>query len=149
MIDTTLIRDAVKAVAMGDKDEAERLEAKIPDGERAHFAALLDAVFHSVITLQFEGEQSHRAIEQFVDEMQYDYREVQPPIRSHLIAEVLKSHLGDGHLLSTISSADQLRYQIPILRRIVRQSAPIQARLDDCVDDAERHLARSAVAATR
>ncbi|HEU5128814.1 MAG TPA: hypothetical protein VFU12_12570 [Glycomyces sp.] len=97
----------------------------------------MTAMFCGAIEHRFTADQSHAAIKRFVDEMRYDYRNVQPPVQALVAEGLIRAVFGEDHLLDEISGQDQLRYQLLALRKIVDQSAEMRDRLEDYLTDAE------------
>lgn len=137
MTNYELFREIVRAAALGKMEEAEALNERVSDAERASFSIFQTAAFSGVLEKRFATDSSREAVQRFVDEMRYDYRDAQPPIRPLVLEGVIRGILGEEHLLDEISIEDQLLYQIPTIRKIVDQSDELKSRLDDFLNDTE------------
>jgi hypothetical protein len=137
-----LFREVVKAAALGDMDRAAQLDDQIPEQDSERFTTFLTAMFCGALEHRFGGDPSPDAVRRFVQEACDDFRDAQPPIKPLVLEGVIRGMLGEEHLLDEISAEDQLLYQIPVIRKIVHQSAEMKARIDDYLTDAETLAAK-------
>lgn len=137
MANTNLFRETMKAAALGDSAAALRLDSQIPDVERESYNIYVTAMFCCAVEHRFSQDRSHAAITQFVNEMRYDFREANPPIKPLMIEGLVRAVFGEEHFLDEISAVEQLRAQLLAIRKIVDQSEQMQERLDDYLKDAE------------
>lgn len=137
MADYKLFRDVVRAVALGDSETASRLDDDIQDGDRGAYNIYVTAMFCVAVGHRFENDESKEAITRFVDEMRYDYRNIDPPIRPLALEAVVRAVFGEEHLLDEVSGTEQLRHQILSIRKIVLQSDQMKERLEEYLKDAE------------
>jgi hypothetical protein len=134
--DTALFRRLAKAFALGDTEQAKRLDAEIPDGEREAYNVYVTAFLFGAVGHRFEDDHSLDAIKKFAAEMSDEYRNAPVPVRVLAVEGLIRAVFGEDNLLDEISPEDQLRLPIPIIRKIVAQSPHMRERLDDYLTDA-------------
>lgn len=141
MADFALFRDVMRAAALGDAERANQLDNRIEDADRSSYDIFVTAMFCGAVAHRFENDQSREAISRFVDEMRYDYRNAQPPVKPMAMEGTIRAVFGEEHLLDEIDGAEQLRHQFLAIRKIVHQSESMKSNLDGYLSDAEK-LAR-------
>lgn len=137
MADYSLFKRVLRAAATGDPALAGELDDQIADADRNAYNVFITAMFCGAIEHRLADDESQAAITKFVDEMRYDYRNLQPPLKPLVVEGLIRGMLGEDHLIDEIDPLDQLRHQLLAIRKIVDQSAEMQARLDDYLADAE------------
>ena len=130
-------RDLVKAIAVGDTARARELNELIPNAERQDYHTFVTAFFSLMLEQRFGDNASRDAIAEFVNEMRYDYRNAQPPIKPLMLEGLIRASCGDEHFLDEISSEDTLQGEYQVIRKIVLQSPTITDRIDDFLTEAE------------
>ncbi|HIW62149.1 MAG TPA: hypothetical protein H9881_06810 [Candidatus Stackebrandtia excrementipullorum] len=130
-------RELVKAIAIGDTDRAKELNESIPQQERADYHTFVTAFFSIMLELRFKEDSSREAIASFVDEMRYDYRKADPPIKPMVIEGVIRASCGEEHLLDDISGADTLAAEYQVIGKIAVQSPEVIQNPDHYLDEAE------------
>ena len=138
MTTTALFRDIVKAFALGDTEQARRLDAQLTAEDRDAFNIFVTAMFFGAVGHRFENDDSREAIKAFVDEMRSEYADAQPPLKPLVIEGLIRAAFGEEYFLDEISPDEQLMFQFPIIHKIVTQSPHMQERLDDYLTDAGR-----------
>jgi hypothetical protein len=137
MANYPLFKEAIRAAVAGNAERAAELDDQIPDAERNAYNIFITAMFCGAIEHRLGDDHSQAAIKRFVDEMRFDYRNLQPPMKPLVLEGLIRGLLGEDHFLDEIGPHDQLRLQLLSLRKIVNQSSEMQARLDDYLKDAE------------
>lgn len=137
MASKQLIRETVKALALGEGAKAKELNHQIPDSEREDYVIFVAAMFAGVIGHVFEQDQSREAVRQFVTRMTYAYRKADPPFKPLAMEALIRVLLGEEHLLDEVTPEDQLDLEILAIRMIVDQTPEVRDRLDDYLTDAE------------
>jgi hypothetical protein len=137
MTGSELFRETMRATALGNSEEAARLYSQIPKSEIDRYNAFVIAFFAGALGVRFKDDHSAAAITRFAEEMRYDYREADPPVKQLVIEGLIRGMLGEEQMFEEISAADQYRTQLLAIRKIVGQSPEMQARLDDYLADAE------------
>ncbi|MEU6860354.1 hypothetical protein AB0B28_15970 [Glycomyces sp. NPDC046736] len=132
-----LFRETMRAAALGKSDEANRLYDQIPEPEISHYNMFIVAFFAVCLEVRFKDDQSFTAIKQFATEMQYDYRNAEPPVKQLVIEGIIRAMMGEEDLIQEISPADQHRTQLLAIRKIVAQSPEMQIDLAPFLADAE------------
>jgi len=137
MADFTLFRNVMRAAALGNSDRASELDDQIVEQDRGAYDIFVTAMFCGAVAHRFEADQGNAAISRFVDEMRYNYRNAQPPIRPLALEGTVRAVFGEEHLLDEIDGAEQLRHQFLAIRKIVHDSEHMKERMDDYLADAE------------
>ena len=137
MTGNSLFRETMRAASLGDSDEASRLYDQIPKAELDNYYMFVVAFFASALGVRFKDDQSLSAIKQFADEMRYDYREAQPPVKQLVVEGLIRGMLGEEQMFEEITPEEQYRTQLLAIRKIVGQSPEMQARIEDYLTDAE------------
>jgi len=134
-------RALLKAQALGDAESSRELNIGLTEADREHYYLLTVALFVRLIEHHFDEEPSHDEIRAFVNETRHDFRDAVPPINAMVIEVLIRALFGEEHLLDEIAPEEQYVAQLPVIRKIVGQSEPVQTQLDDYLTDAE-NLAR-------
>jgi hypothetical protein len=137
MTGNPLFRETMRAAALGNSTEASRLYDQIPKVEIEQYNLFVVAFFAAALGVRFKDDHSLGAIKQFAEEMRYDYREANPPVKQMVIEGLIRGMLGEEQMFEEISAAEQYRTQLLAIRKIVGQSPEMQAHLDDYFADAE------------
>ncbi|WP_030154931.1 hypothetical protein [Glycomyces sp. NRRL B-16210] len=132
-----LFRETLKAAALGDSEEANRLYDQIPEAEVEQYNMFIVAFFAICLEVRFKNDQSLAAIKAFADEMRYDYRNAEPPVKQLVVEGLIRGMMGEEEVLQEISPADQYRTQLLAIRKIVGQSPEMQTGLTPFLSDAE------------
>jgi len=132
-----LFRETVRAIALGDAERAKQLDAQIPDADRSSYFVFLSAVMAGAVDHHFQDDHSRDAIAKFVNELRYEYRKANPPIKPLAIETVLRAFFGEDHLLDEVTSEDQMLAAYPVIRSIAYRSEHMRDNLDKYLDDAE------------
>lgn len=130
-------KEIMKAAALGDSPTAKRLSADFSAEEHEQLYIFGTAVMAICLEQRFAEDSSAEAVRQFVHEMRFDFQKSDPPIKPLMIEGYIRAFCGEEHLLDEIPGSERLEAQIPIIRKIVAQSAHLNARLDDVMKDAE------------
>ncbi|MGH8792947.1 MAG: hypothetical protein ACRDXX_09905 [Stackebrandtia sp.] len=142
MTSSRLSREILKAAALGDAGTVEqlneeRLSKDRSEDERRQFRTLVSALFCIVLERRFRDDASHAAVKRFIDEMRYDYRNAEPPIKPLVTEGLIRGVMGEEHLLDEIAPEEQLEAQFPVIRKITMQSEDMTNRIDAYLTDAE------------
>jgi hypothetical protein len=137
-----LFRETLRAAALGKAEEANRLYDQIAEAEREHYNVFIVAFFAVCLEVRFKDDQSLAAIKKFADEMRYDYRDAEPPVKQLVIEGLIRGMMGEEQMLSEITSADQYRTQMLAIRKIVGQSPEMQTDMSSFLADAENLAAQ-------
>jgi hypothetical protein len=127
----------LRAFVTRDAERADALNEQIPDDEREDFNNLVSAFFSIMLEQRFLEDSSHDAIRVFVDEMRYDYRKADPPIKPLVIEALIRAGCGEEHLLDDIPPHESLRAQYQVIRKIAQQSPTVIANFNGFLTDAE------------
>lgn len=139
-----LFRRVAKAFALGDADEAKRLDSQIVDADRGAYNIYVMAVFFGAVGHRFSEDKSPEAMRTFASELRQEYPNSPEPVKLLVVEALIRAVFGEDHLLDEISPHDQLMYQFPIIRKIVGQSEDMRSHLDDYLSDAETLAAQLA-----
>jgi hypothetical protein len=131
-----LFRATMRAVALGNADEAIALEEQIPDADREAYHLHVTAMFAALVQHWFQEDSSHPAIVKFVNGLRQEYAEANPPIRSLMIEGLIRVVFGEEHFLAEIPLAEQLRSQFLVIRTIIEESPDLVEQLDEVLDAA-------------
>jgi hypothetical protein len=132
-----LFRQTLRAAALGNAEEANRLYDQISDADQEQYNIFIVAFFAVCLEVRFKEDQSLEAIRRFADEMQYDYRNAEPPVKQLVIEGLIRGMMGEEDVLAEISPADQYRVQLLAIRKIVGQSPEMQSDLSPFLTEAE------------
>ncbi|MGH8792946.1 MAG: hypothetical protein ACRDXX_09900 [Stackebrandtia sp.] len=130
-------RELVKAIAVGNTEKANALNDRIPDDEREDFHTFVTAFFSLMLEQRFKDDSSREAILAFVDEMRYDYRNTEPPIKPLAVEGLIRASCGEEHFFDEISPTDTLRSEFLVIGKIAAQSPIVIPRIEDFLTDAE------------
>jgi hypothetical protein len=130
-------RQLLRAFALRDNEAAGALNESLPDSQRDEYFDLVAALFAVLLERRFVDGVSRDAISSFVKEMQYDYRNAEPPFNPLAAEGVIRAAFGDDHLLATIPNAEVLNVQHQVITKVVAQDPEISAAIDRYLDDAE------------
>lgn len=130
-------RTLLRAFALRESAEAQRLNDELPEAQRDEYFDLVAALFAVVLERRFSDGVSGQAISGFVSEMQYDYRNAQPPFNSRAATIVVRAAFGDDKLLSEVASAEVLNIQHQVITKVVAQDASAATGIDSLLDEAE------------
>ncbi|MCH7229651.1 hypothetical protein L0U85_02060 [Glycomyces sp. L485] len=137
MTGNPLFRETIRAASLGNADEASRLYDQIPKSDLNEYHMFVVAFFAAALGVRFQEDQSLSEIKRFADEMRYDYRDAQPPVKQLVVEGLIRGMLGEEQMFDEISPQEQYRTQLLAIRKIVGQSPEMQARMDDYLTDAE------------
>ena len=106
-----------------------------------HHRNLLSAVLVFVLEQRFQGDHSRAAIDSFIDECRraYDGTPFAPLAAEALVRSLLRDE--DEELMDEISPDSYVPTQIALIRKCVRDSAELTARIDDVMTDAKNMVA--------
>jgi hypothetical protein len=141
MTGNPLFRETMRASALGNADKATELYQQIPKSEVEQYNMFIVAFFAGALGVRFKDDHSLPAIKRFAEEMRYDYREANPPVKQLVIEGLIRGMLGEEQMFDEISAEDQYRTQLLAIRKIVGQSPEMQANLDSYLKDAETLVA--------
>lgn len=130
-------RELVKAIAVGDTEKAQELNEVIPEAERDALHVFVTAFFSIMLEQRFSDDSSLEAISAFVNEMRYDYRNAEPPIKPLAIEGLIRASCGEEHLFDELSPAETLRAEFQVIGKVAAQSPNVIPRIDDFLADAE------------
>lgn len=130
-------RELVKALVAGDSARAAEHNDRIPDSERKSFHVFVSAFFSIMLEQQFKDDSSHEAIVAFVNEMRYDYRNAEPPIKPLLIEGLIRASCGEEHFFDEIAPEETYRAEMQVITKIAHQQPQVGERFDDFASDAE------------
>lgn len=134
-------REMVKAIAVGDSSRAQELNRSMPNDERGDFYNLLAAFFALMLEQRFADDASHEAIRTFVEEIRYDYRDADPPIKPLIFEGALRAACGEEHLLTDISQKDLDFVQHLVIRKVALQSDQVIPKINAFLDEAQQLVA--------
>ncbi|MFC3492947.1 hypothetical protein [Glycomyces rhizosphaerae] len=137
MASNPLIRDLVRAIALGDGAKMKELNNQLPDADRDDYVVRVAAMFAGVTGHVFEHDQSPTAVREFVGKMSFAYRNAKPPFKPLAMEALFRALLGEEHLLDEVSAADQFDLEILAIRMIVDQFPAVEAQLESYLTDAE------------
>ncbi|MFD0556994.1 hypothetical protein FB566_2246 [Stackebrandtia endophytica] len=137
MTDYQLFRQIVGAMAVGEGSKASVLIDQIPDEQEPDFHTYVTAFFSTAVVQRFGESPGPDVLRTFVDEMRYDYRNAEPPLKPMSMEALLRAFYGEEHLLDEITPEEQLRCEFLAIRKIVHQSEEMRLRLDAYLADAE------------
>lgn len=132
-----LFRATIKAVAIGDVDEAVRLEQQITDADREAYHLHVTAMFAALVQHVFEDDSTHAAIVGYVNKLQERYADASPPLRPLMMEGMIRVVFGEQHFLAEIPLAEQLRIQFLIIRVLIQDSDELADQLDDIITASE------------
>ena len=137
MTDRQLPRDLMRAVSLGDEERGQQIEEQLDGNQREFYAMLASAMFAAALEVRFGDDTSMEAVKQYCDEFSYDYRDLNPPIKSLEVEGLIRGMMGEEKYFSEIDPVDQLRIGVLSIRKIVAQSPQMQSQLDSYLGDAE------------
>ena len=129
MPDYTLFQKTLRAASLGKSQEAGQLHDQIVKSELVNYYAYIVAFFSVCLEARFTDDSSPEAIRAFGDEMRYDYRNAEPPVKQHVVEGLIRGMAGEEHLLKEISPEDQHMTQLMVIRKIVGESPKLQEDL--------------------
>jgi hypothetical protein len=129
-------RAVIKAAAFGRSEEANDRYAQLDVEERETYSRLVIAMFAVAMGERFKADQSSEAIRQFAAEMQYDYRDAEPPVKQLTVELIIRAMMGEEHLFDEITAEDQMRLQLLAIRKVVDQSHDMKQRPDHYLNQA-------------
>ena len=129
MPDYILFQKTLRAASLGKSQEASRLHDQIVKSELVNYYAYIVAFFSVCLEVRFADDASPEAIRAFGDEMRYDYRNAEPPVKQHVVEGLIRGMAGEEHLLKEISPEDQHMTQLMTIRKIVGESPKLQENL--------------------
>ncbi|GAA4900391.1 hypothetical protein LX16_0580 [Stackebrandtia albiflava] len=132
-----LFRATVKAVALGDAEEAIRLEDRIEPADREAYHLYVTAVFAALVQHHFAEDSSHAAILKFVGRLRKANTEATPPLRPLMLEGLIRVVFGEEHFLAEIPLAEQLRSQFLVINTLVVESDELSGQLDEVLTAAE------------
>lgn len=130
-------REMLKAQALGDVQAADAIDGQLSDDERERYYVLTLALFVGAVGHRLGDGPTREAIDAFVNEMRYDYRNAEPKVNFLVVEALVRAVFGEDQLIDDISPKDQYLAQLPAIRKIVAQSEHMKARLDDYLTEAE------------
>lgn len=131
-------REYVRALAVGDTAKMRELDDQIGEAEFEEFHGYVSAFFALMLELRFKDGASRDAVSEFVNEMRYDYRMAEPPIKPLMIEAAVRGAAGEEHLLDEIPTKELVRAQYLVIGKVAAQSEDVQARLDHYLAEAEQ-----------
>jgi hypothetical protein len=137
MASNPLIRELIRAIAVGDGARMKELNQELPDADREDYVIRVAAMFAGVVGHLFEHDQSPEAVRDLVNKMAYAYRNANPPFKPLAMEALIRGLLGEEHLLDEVSEADQLDLEMLAIRMIVDQTPEIHTQIDAYLTDAE------------
>lgn len=137
MASNPLIRELLRAIALGDGTQMKELNSRLPDVDRDDYVIRVAAMFAGVAGHVFEHDGSRETIRNFVDKMAYAYRNAKPPFKPLAMEALIRALLGEEHLLDEVSAEDQFDLELLAIRMVVDQYPAVGARLEDYLTDAE------------
>ena len=129
MPDYALFQRTMRAASQGRSQEANKLIDQIPDSDMGMYTLYVLAMFITCVDVRFEQDSSPEAIRAFGDEMRYDYRNAEPPVKQHVVEGLIRGMAGEEHLIDEISPGDQYLTQLMAIRKIVGESPKMQENL--------------------
>ncbi|WP_156926227.1 hypothetical protein [Glycomyces arizonensis] len=136
MTEISVFRETMRAAALGNAEEASRLYDQIPKSDLSDYHMFVVAFFAGALGVRFSEDQSIEAIKRFADEMRYDYRDVDPPVKQLVVEGLIRGMMGEEQLFDEITPEEQYRTQLLAIRKIVGQSPEMREKLDDYLADA-------------
>lgn len=130
-------REYLKCLALGMTDSARAIRAKLDDEDPGDLVA---ATFTVCVTNRFKEDDSAEAVHRFVEEA---YRDFSGPetVFKPLVAEALIRVVVDPdhslYLLEEVDGSDHIPTQIPLIRKMVAESAAMTDNIDKILDTAE------------
>lgn len=136
--------DVLKALALGRTAEADALMGQhgaASTAEDVYRRNLLSAVFVIVLEQRFQGDHSRAAIDSFIDDCRraYDGTLFAPLAAEALVRSLLRDE--DEDLMDEISPDSYVPTQLALIRKCVKDSAELTARIDDVMTDAKNMVA--------
>lgn len=132
-----LFRETLRAAALGNAEEAHRLYDQIAEADREHYNMFIVAFFAVCLEVRFKEDQSLAAVKKFAEEMRYDYRNAEPPVKQMVVEGLIRGMMGEQQMLAEITPSDQYRTQMLAIRKIVGQSPEMQTDIGPFLADAE------------
>jgi hypothetical protein len=132
-----MIRELIRAIALGDGTRMKELNRDLPDSDRAEYVVRLAAMFAGVVSHVFRQDQSPEAVRDVVSKMAYAYRNANPPFKPLAMEALIRGLLGEEHLLDEVSEKDQIDLEMLAIRMIVDQYPEVNVQLDAYLTDAE------------
>ena len=137
MDNKALFRATIKAVALGEVEEAVRLEGRIVDADRESYHLHVMAMFAALVQDRFSEDSSHAKLVAFVNELHRRYSEATPPLRPLMMEGMIRVVFGEQHFLADIPLAEQLRIQYLTIRVLIQDSDGLADRIDDLITASE------------
>lgn len=128
----------MRSLALGDSATAKRLITDFSTDQHEQLYIYGTAVMSICLEHRFKDDSSPEAVRSFVNEMRYDFRNAEPPIKPLMIEAYIRAFCGEEHLLDEVPDSERMDAQIPIIRKIVGQSPELQGGIDDVMKDAEQ-----------
>ncbi|THV40875.1 hypothetical protein [Glycomyces buryatensis] len=122
---------AMRAIAL--QEPSKELVAKVPDGDE--WTAYVSAMFAGVLEKVFKDDQSHDAIHRFVDEMQTQYRHLDPPLKVLTLEGLIRVMFGEDHFLDEISGKDQIQLSLLTITKVVATDPEVSRNLEAYLND--------------
>lgn len=132
-----LIREAVRAGALGEAERATELIDQIPEDHHLSFSTYVTAVFCGVVEYRFMDDQSIEAITSFVDEMRDDFSQLDPPLKPMTVEALIRIFFGEDQMVDEVDGAEQLHYQLLVIRKVVHESPELQKNIDQLLTEAQ------------
>jgi len=129
-------RALLRAMALGETQQAVDLSGSIPVDEETDYHMLVTALFCVLLGHRFNDVPTRDMIVEFVNEMRFDYRDADPAIKPLAIEVTIRASLGEDDLLNEISPADTLTAEYQVIRKIVLQSPEATADIERFLDEA-------------
>ncbi|GAA1662801.1 hypothetical protein GCM10009830_05120 [Glycomyces endophyticus] len=137
MASNPLIRELMRAIALGDGSKMKELNSRLPDADRDDYVIRVAAMFAGVVGHVFEHDQSPEAIRDFIAKISYAYRNAEPPFKPLAMEALIRALLGEDDLLDEVAAEDQLDIEILTIRMITDQYPKVRDNLEEYLNDAE------------
>lgn len=131
MADYELFQKIVRALALGEGENARNLIEQMPDEDQREYAVYVAAAFTELAGEYFDKDHGLVAIKGFVDEMAHAFRKSDPPFKPLVMEALIRVLFYEEQSIDEVSGGDQLRFQTMALRMLVHNSPELYAQLDE------------------
>jgi len=128
----------LRAYITGDMATVDALEARMPDAESGEFFTFLVAFASLMIGVRFEDDKSPEAVQKFVDELRYDFRNAEPPIKPLMVEGVVRATLGEEHLFEEIPQDEVAGANFLVITKVANESPKVGDNLESYIARAEQ-----------
>ncbi|GIG63993.1 hypothetical protein [Phytomonospora endophytica] len=129
-------KDLIRAHVIGDMTAGDAISEQIPGEEQLELFGYTTAFFILMLQQRFGETASREAITEFVEEMKYDYRSAEPPIRPLLIEGAIRGVFGEEGLLEDIATGELVKVYYQVIAKIAVQDPDVIPKLDEYLDAA-------------